>query len=99
MVFGGQNKEIIGFFDGVFICLVVFFDLSLDFIGISFGICGNCFYDFEFDVVVQFDVGFMICYVGCDGYCVQFICVGDNLCFLFVLVCVQNVVFDFCVGQ
>lgn len=78
---------------------MVFFDLCVNFFWVGIWFSGNCFQNFYFNIVVKFDVGIMVSYVGCNGDGVKFIGFCNDFGFLFVLMCVQNIMFNVFFGQ
>lgn len=101
MVFCCQYVEIVGIEGFLFFFGDVcdnFFVLGCDFV---FGQCFVGFFYFcllggqvYFDIVVELDVGVVFGYVGCDGYCIGNIGFGYDYGFLFVIVSIEDLVFD-----
>lgn len=109
VVFGVEYVQIVGFDDfggffgdDFFYCFVCFVLCDFVFFGCFDGVEIFVFeflYCEEFGVFIEYDVGFMIGYVGCDGYCIQMFGVGYDFCFVGVVFCVEYFVFDVFFGE
>ena len=94
MALGGQNIKATRRFHGLLIDGMLSLDPRADFLGVSLGISGDGFHDFEIDIAAQFDVGTTARHIGRDCHSTQLACIGNDLRFLLVLARVQNVVLD-----
>lgn len=79
-------------------CIVVYLLVGFDFFNLFWCWVFQCS-DFCLLVIVEYNIGIMICYVGSDGYCGRVVCLGDDICFVGVEFGVQDVVFDVSFSQ
>ena len=89
---GAKDEKATGRLDRFLIALVRLFDAGADRGVIAFGIGSDGFHDLEFDVAAQFDVGPAAGHIGRDRHSAQLAGIGDDLCLLFVLTGVKDVV-------
>lgn len=94
MVFGVNDMQVVGSQNCVMVYLLVCFNLC----NLFFCWCFQCS-DFCLLVIVQYNIGIMICYVGSDSDCCWIISLCNDVCFVGVEFCVQYVMFDVCFGQ